>query len=313
MPAWLGLLQLLAIGAVGAWIVAVFYTAWSLLHPPLRTYAWALHRGVPGDPSELDDPLPFETLTINSNKQTLHAWKIIGRNPAAPRLVLIHGWGSSSIGALKRIPHLAHYASEIITLDLPGHGESAGTSQMGATEHTDLDTLLSSLDDPKPTIVYGWSMGAGIALRFGRDYQDQHNIRAVIAESPYIHAATPARNVINLRGLPTKLNLKPAIMLMGLLKGVGPHWTGFARDQIASGLQVPLLLIHGSEDPVCPLSDAQQIQSKAPDAVLIEIPGAGHNNIWTVPEFTQIAADEIQSFIDSNATNSKQSPSHAPR
>lgn len=313
MPAWLGLLQLLAIGALGAWIFAVVYTAWSLLHPPRRTYAWALHRGVPGDPSELDDPLLFELLEIQSNNRMLNAWKIGAHHPEAPRLVLVHGWGSSSIGALKRIPHIAHHASEIITIDLPGHGESTGTSQMGATEHADLDALLSSLDDSKPTIVYGWSMGAGIALRFARDYKDQHNIRAVIAESPYIHAETPARNVINLRGLPTKLNLKPAIMLMGILKGVGPKWQGFARDQIASGLQVPLLLIHGIEDPVCPLSDAEQIQSKAPDAVLIEIPGAGHNNLWTVPEFTQIAAGEIQSFINSNATNSMQSPSHAPQ
>ncbi len=313
MPAWLGLLQLLSIGALGAWIIAVLYTAWSLLHSPRRTYAWAIHRGVAGDPSELDEPLAFETLTVQSSGRTLHAWKIQAHNPDAPRLVLVHGWGSSSIGALKRIPHLAHHASEIITIDLPGHGESTGTSQMGATEHTDLDALLSSLDDSKPTIVYGWSMGAGIALRFARDYKDQHDIRAVIAESPYICAETPARNVINLRGLPTRLNLKPAIMLMGMLKGVGPKWNGFARDQIASGLQVPLMLIHGNEDPVCPIYDAQQIQSNASDAVLIEIPGAGHNNIWTVSEFSQIAADEIQSFIDSNATNSMQSPSHAPR
>jgi uncharacterized protein len=303
MPAWLGLLQLLAIGAIGAWIIAVLYTAWSLLHPPKRTYAWALHRGIAGDPSELDEPLKFESLTIQSNNQSLHAWNIQGLNTEGPRILLVHGWGSSSIGALKRIPHLAHHASEIITLDLPGHGQSTGTSQMGATEHADLDALLSSFDDSKPTIVYGWSMGAGIALRFGREYKDQHDIRAVIAESPYIHAQTPARNVINLRGLPTKLNLKPAIMLMGMLKGVGPSWTGFARDQIAKDLQVPLLLIHGTDDPVCPLADAQEIQAAAPDSTLIEITSAGHNNIWTVPDFTGTAIEAIKKFIDSKSTS----------
>ncbi len=303
MPAWLGLLQLLSIGALGAWIIAVLYTAWSLLHPPRRTYAWAIHRGVAGDPSELDEPLAFEVLSVESSSRTLHAWKIQAHNPDAPRFVLVHGWGSSSIGALKRIPHLAHHASEIITIDLPGHGESTGTSQMGATEHTDLDALLSSLDDSKPTIVYGWSMGAGIALRFGRDYKDQHDIRAVIAESPYIHAQTPARNVINLRGLPTKLNLKPAIMLMGMLKGVGPRWTGFARDQIAKDLRVPLLVIHGTEDPVCPLDDAQRIQAAAPRATLVKIPSAGHNNIWTVPDFEQTAAEAINNFSQSHATS----------
>ena len=302
MPALLGLIQLLTIGAIGFWIITVLYTAWSLLHPPKRTYAWALHRGVPGDPSELDTPLEFETISITSNNRKLHAWCIKGLNPAGPRLVLIHGWGSSSIGALKRIPHLADCASQIITLDLPGHGDSDGTSQMGTSEHNDLDILLSTLDEtmsqPGPTIVYGWSMGAGIALRFARDFGQTHQVTKVIAESPYIHAITPARNVIKLRGLPTKLNLKPAIALIGLLKRVGPSWTGFPRDQIASTLPVPLLLIHGTIDPVCPLNDAQSIRSAAPDAKLIEINEAGHNNIWTVPEFTGQAATAIDELIE---------------
>lgn len=297
MPPLLGLLQLLTIGALGFWIILILYTAWSLLHPPARTYAWALHRNQPGDPSELDHPLTYEPITLKSNNQTLHAWKIKALNQSGPRLVLIHGWGSSSIGALPRIPHLANLASEIITLDLPGHGESTGTSQMGTTEHNDLHNLLSSLDDPKPTIIYGWSMGAGIALRFARDFSDQHNIKAVIAESPYINAITPARNVIHLRGLPTKLNLKPAITLIGILKRVGPYWKGFPRDQIAANLNFPLLIIHGSEDPVSPLADAKAVAAATPNATLLEIKEAGHNNIWTTPDFTEQANQAIQNFI----------------
>ena len=301
MPPFLGFLQLLAIGALGFWIITVLYTAWALLHPPRRTYANALHRNQPGDPTELDQPLQYESFNIQSNNRQLHAWKITALNPTpqtAPRLLLVHGWGSSSIGALKRIPHLANCASEIITLDLPGHGQSTGTAQMGTTEHTDLDTLLSSLDDPKPTIIYGWSMGAGIALRFARDYKDQHNIQAVIAESPYIHASTPARNVINLRGLPTHFNLNPAIALIGTLKRVGPKWTGFARDQIAADLKIPLLLIHGQQDPVSPLADSKAITAASPNATLLEIEHAGHNNIWTTPDFTDQATTKIQSFIN---------------
>lgn len=298
MPALLGLLQLLAIGAAGSLILLIIYTAWSLLHPPKRTYSYALSRNIPADPSELDQPLEFETFTINSNNQTLHAWKIKALNPTGPRLLLVHGWGSSSIGALKRIPHLTNLASEIITIDLPGHGESTGTAQMGTSEHNDLDTLLNSLDNTKPTVIYGWSMGAGIALRFARDYKDQHNIQAVIAESIYTHAITPARNVIHLRGLPTRLNLRPAITLIGILKGVGPTWKGFARDQVAKDLQVPLLLIHGSTDPVSPIQDAKDIQAAAPNATIVEIQNAGHNNIWTVPDFADQASIAIQDFIE---------------
>ncbi|MBO6514500.1 MAG: alpha/beta hydrolase [Phycisphaerales bacterium] len=298
MPALLGLIQLIAIGAIGFWIVLVIHTAWSLLHPPRRTYAYALSRNLPSDPSELDQPLEFESLQIESKNQTLHGWKIKALNPSGPRIVLVHGWGSSSIGALKRIPSIASNASEIITLDLPGHGESTGTAQMGTSEHEDLDALLSSLDESKPTLVYGWSMGAGIALRFARDFKDQHDIRAVIAESIYIHAITPARNVIRLRGLPTKFNLKPAMMLIGLLKGVGMRWDGFARDQIAQGIQVPVVLIHGTQDPVSPIEDSRSVLANTDNAKLIEIKDGGHNNLWTVPEFAELAREGILSALD---------------
>ncbi len=297
MPPYLGLLQLLTIGALGFWIISILYTTYALLHPPRRTYASALARNQPGDPSELDTPLDYEPIVINSNNQTLHAWKIKAHTPTAPRIVMIHGWGSSSIGALQRIPHLTNFASEIITLDLPGHGESAGTAQMGTTEHQDLHNLLNTLD-PKPTIIFGWSMGAGIALRLAKDHASDHNIKAVIAESPYIHAITPARNVIHLRGLPTKLNLKPAIWIIGLLKGVGPNWQGFARDHIAADFTFPLLLIHGSDDPVSPIADAKAIAAISPKATLLKIEHAGHNNIWTTPDFTEQATTAIQDFID---------------
>ncbi|MBL4810326.1 MAG: alpha/beta fold hydrolase [Phycisphaerales bacterium] len=304
MPPFLGLLQLLTTGALAFWIILTLYTAYSLLHPPKRTYAYALWRNLPGDPSELDTPLDYEQFNFKSNRQTLMAWKIKALNPSpqtAPRLLLIHGWGSSSIGALQRIPHLQNLASEIITLDLPGHGESTGTAQMGTTEHQDLHNLLNTLD-PKPTIIFGWSMGAGIALRLAKDHAKDHNIKAIIAESPYIHAITPARNVIHLRGLPTYFNLKPAIWIIGLLKGVSPKWHGFARDQLATDLNLPLLIIHGSNDPVSPIADSKTITAASPNTTLLQIDQAGHNNIWTTPNFTAQATTAIKSFIASTNT-----------
>ncbi|MFK7759897.1 MAG: alpha/beta hydrolase [Phycisphaerales bacterium] len=307
MPALLGLLQLLFVGALATVAVLIIYTAWSLLHPPKRTYAWALSRGVAGDPSELDEPLAYEPISIQSNGQTLRGWLIKGHAPSAPRLVLVHGWGSSSIGALKRVPRLASVVSEIITLDLPGHGESTGTARMGTSEHLDINTLLSSLDEAKPTVLYGWSMGAGIAMRAAVEYKEAHDICGVIAESPYIHAITPARNVIRLRGLPIALNIEPTIALLGVLRGVGPFWNGFARDKIAASLQVPLLLIHGSDDPVCPIDDSKQLQQASKNTELVVIEHAGHNNIWTVPEFSENAGESIQNFMQ--AIDGSQFPS----
>lgn len=283
----LGLLQLLGAGLLAAITISTLHTAWSLTHPPRRTYAWAIARRVPGDPSELTPPRAYEPFTFRGVRQTLPAWRVPADNPAGPVVVMTHGWGSSRIGGLKRLAPVLPHAREVILWDLPGHGESPGPARMGTDEHRDLQRLLEIIapgPDRPPIVLFGWSLGAGVSIRAAAENAAAHDLRAVIAEAPYIHAPTPARSVIRLRGLPYRLNLPPAMALMGLRLGVGPHWNGFARDRHAKRLgPISLTVIHGTDDPVCPIADARTIADAAPNGRLITIPHAGHNNLWTDP------------------------------
>lgn len=297
MNAWLGLLNLLAVGGGVAWLVAVLHTAWSLRRPPKRTYAWALHRRLPGDPGELEPALAYEPFTFNGAHGELPAWRVPGGNPDGPVVVLTHGWGSSRVGGLKRLVACVTEAREAILWDLPGHGEAEGGARMGVDEHEDLIALLGTLGDA-PVVLFGWSMGAGVSLRAARDADDQMEIRAVICEAPYIHAITPARNVIRLRGMPYRLNLPPAMWLLGTMLGVGPRWSGFARDRIAGGLgDVPLTVIHGDADPVCPIADGRAIADAAPRGRLVTIRQGGHNNLWTDPTLSAAAGEALRDAI----------------
>ncbi|MEM9372018.1 MAG: alpha/beta hydrolase [Planctomycetota bacterium] len=293
----LGLLNLLGAGAAAAWLAAVAHTAWSLLHPPKRTYAWALHRQLPGDPGELDPALDYEPFMFRGARRELPAWRVTGRNPSGPVVVMTHGWGSSRLGGLIRLPACAAHASAVILWDLPGQGEAGGIARMGADEHLDLIALLGTLGDV-PIVLFGWSLGAGVSLRAALDGTDRFDIRAVICEAPYARAATPARNVIRLRGMPHRLNLRPAMWLIGSRLGVGPSWRGFARDRIASSLgDLPLTVIHGDADPVCPIDDGRRIADAAPNGRLVTIEGGGHNNLWTEPGFAADSAQAVQAAI----------------
>ena len=297
MGAALGLVQLLALGAVIFVAAMIVHTVRSLTRPPRRTYAWALSRNVPGDPGELDTPLAFEPFAFRGRRHDLQAWRIEGLDPAGPRVALVHGWGSSRIGALVRIPALARLSREILVCDLEGHGESPGTSRMGTSEHEDIRAMLTSAGAGAPTLLYGWSMGAGVALRTARDFGQELGIAGVIAESPYVHAVTPARNVIRLQGHPVALNLAPAMAWIGLRLGIGPRWRGFARDAIARGLSCPVLVIHGADDPVCPIGDGRSIADAAPDGTLAVIDGAGHNNLWTDPALRERCTEAVGGFV----------------
>ena len=295
-----GLIQLLTIGFILYLIVLIVYTMWGLTHPYRQTYASAMSKHYPGDPSELDEPLEYEEREVSGSKGKLYTWIVKGKNPDGPVIVMTHGWGSSRLGGLKRLPPIAEIASQVILWDLPGHGDSTSNTRLGTSEHHDLLSVIESCvdTDDAPLFLFGWSMGAGVSLAGARQWGDRIKPRGIICESPYVDAVTPARNVIRLRGIPYRLNIRPAIGLLGIFFGVGPKWKGFARDSIASKITPPILIIHGDHDPVCPLEDAQQIAKSAPDATLIIIKDAGHNNLWTDPIFREQSREAIVSFVD---------------
>ncbi len=297
----IGLVQLLGIGFGLYFMMLVIYTMWGLTHPHRQTYASALSRNLPGDPSELDVPIPFEERTVKGANGDLSLWILQGKNADGPRVVMTHGWGSSRQGGLKRIVPMLEHASHVVLWDLPGHGDSDSIVRLGSSEHHELARVLESLEPDQPTVLYGWSMGSGITLAFAKAFHKEpvsSCIIALICESPYIDAITPARNVIRLRGVPYRLNLKPAILLLGTFFGVGPSWRGFARDQIAKDIRLPILILHGDADPVSPIADAKQIASAAPNAQLVTIEAGGHNNLWSDEINRKEMVDAMSGFFD---------------
>jgi pimeloyl-ACP methyl ester carboxylesterase len=293
------LLLLLGIGAAALWGVAVAYVAWMLTHPPRRTYAAAVARGRPGDPSELALPRRFETWTLEHAGLRLPVWDIPGDDPAGPVVVLIHGWADSRIGGLARIGALAPVASRVILWDLPGHGIAPGTCSLGLHELEFFRQLIATVrggGDARaelPLVLFGWSLGAGLALAAAAGGP---SIAAVIAESPYRLPATPARNVLRARALPWRLNLGPALFLVGALNG-DPFFRGFDRAPSAARVRCPILILHGAEDAVSPMEDARAIAAAAPRAQLVEVPGAGHNNLWTDPAPAAACTRAVREFL----------------
>lgn len=288
----MGLAILLISGLTLLWLGGVLATVWMLTHPPRRTYASAVARAKPGDPSEADPPRRFESWDFPSRGRALPVWEVSGDDPTGPVVIVTHGWGDSRIGVLSRLPALAPVASRIIAWDSPGHGESPGLCSLGTGEVDDLCGLIERVGASR-TVLYGWSLGAGVSLSATARLNRPPLL--VIAETPYRVPHTPAEAVARQRGLPALWLVRPALLILRIA------WPGlraepFDRLEIAKSVRSPILIVHGSEDDVCPIADGRQI-AEAACAAVIEVAGAGHNNLWNNEEWTPRLVERLHEQI----------------
>lgn len=292
-----GLLLFLGLGFVLAWALVVAITWWTLTRPPRRGYGTAVARGMPGDPSEMDEPATFETVTLASGHG--NAWMILGDEPEGCVIVATHGWGRARQDALARFDAVRGICSWFIAWDMPGHGEAGGVSYLGLRERRALERVLEattgSID--RPVVLWGWSMGAGVSIDSAVHRAERSRLCGVIAEAPYGVPSTPARNVLAASALPHRLTLRPALWLIGLLAG-NPAWRGFDRILLAERLTLPLLVLHGSDDAVSPVEDGRAIANAAPSGQLCEIPSGTHNGLWTDNGSRQVSRDAIARFLE---------------
>ena len=241
-------------------------------------------------------------------------------------VLFIHGYPlsrkiwQSQISGLSDIAH-------IITVDLRGHGESYPfeppyTMDMLAE---DCKQLLDSVDIKAPLVICGLSMGGYVTMALYRKYPQLFaamiltSTRAV-ADSP-VGKANREAAIKNVRehgvsyiadGMlpktvsPATLASKPQlvkgirdIMLETSVQGVVGASMGMRdRPDSTSTLakaSCPVLIIHGADDQIIPLSESQAMQVQIPNSKLVAIPQGGHLANMEQPEaFNQAVREFIQ-------------------
>ncbi len=296
----MGYVVLYLVGLILFWLLLVGYTIYALTHPPRKTYAWAVSRNKPAEPSELDEPVAFTSWSFVSRGRELPVWDMTGGCETGPIVVMTTGWSDSKLGALDRLDVVLPIASRVIAWDMPGHGQAPGVCALGAKEADDLVRLLEVLSeqDNRPIVLFGWSLGAGVSLAAAATIEQTMpgRVLGVVAEAPYQWPWTPARNVLRLRGLPWRSNLRPALALLGLIWLGDPRWKRFDRVKLASQLTCSLLVLHSTFDEICPVEDGRAIAHAARAGAIVEFEHCLHNNLWT-SEDRQLAGQAIERFI----------------
>ncbi len=253
-----------------------------MTHPPRRTMGYALARGLPSDPGEMN--LAYDSWRLDRpDGAHLPVWEIPGmvrggdgtdaRADEGLCIIFVHGWGQSRLDFLPLAKPWLASAERIVLYDLRGHGESErGRARLGDGEAEDLLALIGRLEAPRVLLI-GFSMGAVIALDAAASAPETaRRIVGVIAYAPYISFHRSLCGRLRRNHLPSRPVTDLAI-LGHLLFGVKPR--SLDADRLRR-IDCPVLVVHGERDIVSPVEHGRAVAETVKDAELLRVPGGEH-------------------------------------
>jgi pimeloyl-ACP methyl ester carboxylesterase len=176
--------------------------------------------------------------------ETLHAWYCRAENPVAST-VFCHGNTGNLTLSAHVIPHLLAAGTNTLFFDYRGFGKSSGTPSLSGVI-ADGITASRFHDRIRPkklaSVLYGYSLGGAIAAQVIR----RHPYDGLILQSTFTSLPKLARFLF------------PRVP-MHLISG-----NPFDTLKVVSRLQVPLLVLHGTNDETCPCAMGQELAQACP-------------------------------------------------
>jgi pimeloyl-ACP methyl ester carboxylesterase len=199
-----------------------------------------------------------------------------------PVMIFFHG-NAGNIGM--RAPLLESFVLQTgirtILPDYTGYGGNKGTPTEQEAYRDGLavyDHFSAAGVSPNRIVLYGESLGGAVALVVAA----KRPSAGLILQSTFSSVSSMTRRLypwLPLSALLTR-NLFPSV------------------DRI-SGLEIPLLIAHGTKDLIIPISEGKKLHGAAPaHAEFLAIDRAGHNNFFEIagPEFFGVIASRVEAW-----------------
>jgi pimeloyl-ACP methyl ester carboxylesterase len=237
-----------------------------------------------------DAGLHARDITITTPAGPCPAWRIDG-DPST-WAIHIHGLGSIRAGTLRgvRVATELGYTSLVVSYRNTAEGPRVGTgrSPLGHTETADVDEAIGYAvrRGAEQVVLFGWSMGAAIALQLADRPRHEGLIAALVLDSPVLDWTEVIRSNCVRSGLPAAAGhlavpwlaigpLARAVGLPGRIPLRSFDWTSRAAD-----LATPALILHGTRDDSVPVQLSQALRDARPDLIELETFDAGHTLCW---------------------------------
>lgn len=239
----------------------------------LAVYALQGRLIYPAPPVRSDAPNGFEHVSYRTQDGlALRAGYHLAQE-GRPTLLFFHGNGASWQSTSYVTADLVARGFGVLAAEYRGYNDNPGSpSEAGLYRdgRAAYDFLLEKGISPGDIVLVGNSIGSGVATHLATEVE----ARALVLISPFDSLEETASR--SLRWLPVRQLLRDRYDNAGK----------FAH------LTLPILILHGEDDTLIALEQAEALASSHPDTRLVTYPGWGHDLVVHEP-----VQDEIAAFV----------------
>ncbi len=260
-------------------------------------------RSAPPDSAHLPTAWQHYRLALSDNLAPEHVmvWWLPSDTAAAPTLLYLHGTFRNLEGNLHKINALHAAGFNVLAVDYRGWGQSSAITPSEHTIMVDAQLAWAELvrREPRPTmrVIYGHSMGSGVAVDLASHLAYPQDYGGLILESAFTSFANVAHEAGWLARLLNLFNQER----FDSIKKIGQ-------------VQAPLLMLHGEQDDTIPLVLGQRLFAAAnPPKQWRSIAGAAHSNLDLVnPPLYQATLQDFAARYLSGPITAATAPVTAP-
>jgi uncharacterized protein len=246
-------------------------------------------------PEQLGMPFTQQYLNTVKGKQ-LFSW-FIPADASQSTLVIVHGWGANAEMMLPLAQPFHTAGMDVLVYDARNHGGSDRDSFSSLPRFAeDLGCALDWIRQRSPEhkiVVMGHSVGAAAAILCA---SHRHDIDLVISLSGFAHPDLLMNRHLEKPWIPRFMR---TLILHYIQYVIGFRFDDIAPMNRIKYLRCPVLLAHGTEDLVVPVSDMKLIQENASEAQtvhILSVEGAKHDSI----EHFHKQSGKLLAFIQEN-------------
>ncbi len=219
---------------------------------------------------------PFEEVFLETDSDAVI--NAIHFKVEQPKGVILYFHGNA--GDLSRWGLVSEYFVEleydVFIMDYRTYGKSTGPISEKALYH-DAQFCYNYIKErynESDITLYGRSLGTGIATYVA----SKNKPKQLLLETPYYSIVDVAKN---------RFPILPVKKLMSYT---------FPSYQFMAEVDCPVLIIHGTDDAVVPLSSGKKLFNEAQpeNSIFIEIEGANHNNLIDFQEYHQAVKKQLR-------------------
>jgi uncharacterized protein len=250
-------------------------------------------------PPELAGGSVEEVFFPSGDGVRLHGWILRPPGPPKGTVLFFHGNAENMSTHVNAVLWLVKAKYQVFAFDYRGYGTSDGTPDIPGVNRDGVAALDQAFHtrggEGGGVVVFGQSLGGAIATYAVANSPRRAEVKALILDSAFAGYRRIVRDKL-IAGIVTVPLAWPA------------SWTvedGYSPERwIGSVAPVPVVVIHGTKDPVVPFSHGERLYRLAGQPKgFWKVEGGGHATALLLPEVRNQLLGFLDSVLPSSVTN----------